>query len=85
MAAGRDPSTPVAIIENGSRPDQRVIAGSLGALGALAAEADIRGPAVIMVGEPARRALNLPMRAGEGHVEPDVRVPLAGSQAVSFG
>jgi uroporphyrin-III C-methyltransferase / precorrin-2 dehydrogenase / sirohydrochlorin ferrochelatase len=85
MAAGRDPATPVAIIENGSRPDQRVIAGSLGALGALAAEADIRGPAVIMVGEPARRARSQPALAGAGLVILPGGVTLAGSQAVSFG
>ena len=48
IAAGRAPATPVAIVENGSRPDERIITGTLGDLGGLVApiEPDRPGPAV---------------------------------------
>src|SRR5690606_36903322 len=48
---GLAPSTPVAIVENGTRPEQRVVAGSLAGLGALIRDNGIDGPAVIFVGE----------------------------------
>ena len=51
--SGRDGSTPVAIIENGSRPDQRIVKGVLADLGALIEEHAIKGPAVLAVGEVA--------------------------------
>ncbi|TWB20797.1 uroporphyrin-III C-methyltransferase/precorrin-2 dehydrogenase/sirohydrochlorin ferrochelatase [Nitrospirillum amazonense] len=49
IAAGKAPGTPVAVIENGTRPDQTLIVGSLDRLGALAA--GLTGPALILVGE----------------------------------
>jgi uroporphyrin-III C-methyltransferase/precorrin-2 dehydrogenase/sirohydrochlorin ferrochelatase len=48
---GRAASTPVAIIENGSRPDQRVTLATLGALEDLALRGDILSPALLVVGE----------------------------------
>ena len=48
---GLAPSTPVAVVENGTRPEQRVVAGSLAGLGALIRDNGIDGPAVIFVGE----------------------------------
>lgn len=53
MAAGRAPETPVAIIENGTRPDQRVVRATLGSLARTMAEAAIRNPALLVVGEVA--------------------------------
>ena len=53
---GRDAMTPVAIIENGSRPDQRVTLATLDALEDLAACGDIQSPALLVVGEVAALA-----------------------------
>ena len=64
IEAGRDPHTPVAIVENGSRPDERVINGSLADLGALVARAELTGPALLFVGECAAfSAAQLDVRA----------------------
>lgn len=51
IAAGRDAVTPVAVIENGTRPAQRVVTGTLGELGALVRTHAIRNPALLVVGE----------------------------------
>jgi uroporphyrin-III C-methyltransferase/precorrin-2 dehydrogenase/sirohydrochlorin ferrochelatase len=56
LDAGTDPTTPVAIIENGTRPDQRVSTGRLADLARLAAPHASRsdaGPSLIIVGEVA--------------------------------
>lgn len=53
MEAGRDPSTPVACIENGTTSDQRTITGMLSNIGELAAHAKLRAPAVIVIGDVA--------------------------------
>lgn len=53
MAAGRAGSTPVAVVENGSRPDERVLTGRLDGLGALVRGANLNGPALLFVGETA--------------------------------
>jgi uroporphyrin-III C-methyltransferase / precorrin-2 dehydrogenase / sirohydrochlorin ferrochelatase len=64
MAAGRLGSTPVAIVENGSRPDERVLTGRLDGLGALVRGADLSGPALLFVGETAAfSAAQLDVRA----------------------
>jgi uroporphyrin-III C-methyltransferase/precorrin-2 dehydrogenase/sirohydrochlorin ferrochelatase len=56
LAAGTAPNTPVAIVENGTRPDQRVSVGRLADLARLAlphvAQSDA-GPSLIIVGEVA--------------------------------
>lgn len=51
---GLPAGTPVAIIEKGSLPSQRVIAGRLGDLGVTIAERGVAGPAVLVIGEVAR-------------------------------
>ncbi len=51
IAAGRSPATPVAVVENGNRPDERVLTGRLDGLGALAK--GLSGPALLFVGETA--------------------------------
>jgi uroporphyrin-III C-methyltransferase/precorrin-2 dehydrogenase/sirohydrochlorin ferrochelatase len=53
---GRDAMTPVAIIENGSRPDQRVTLATLDAIEDLAACGGIQSPALLVVGEVAALA-----------------------------
>jgi uroporphyrin-III C-methyltransferase/precorrin-2 dehydrogenase/sirohydrochlorin ferrochelatase len=60
LDAGTAPQTPVAIVENGTRPDQRVSTGRLADLARLAAghvpPRGDAGPSLIIVGEVAARA-----------------------------
>lgn len=56
LADGLPAETPVAVIENGTRPDQRVSAGALGDLPAIAARHRGGGPALLVVGEVVREA-----------------------------
>jgi uroporphyrin-III C-methyltransferase len=49
VAAGREPATPIALVENATRGDARVVLGRLDALGTLAAALG-SGPALIVIG-----------------------------------
>ena len=51
IAAGRDPSTPIAVVENGTRANEIAAFGSLGEVADLIASAGINGPALLIVGE----------------------------------
>jgi uroporphyrin-III C-methyltransferase/precorrin-2 dehydrogenase/sirohydrochlorin ferrochelatase len=53
IAHGRSAGTPVAIVENGSRIDQRVTLAQLHELAAIAELGDVRSPALLIVGEVA--------------------------------
>ena len=59
VAHGREPSTPVAFVENGSRPTQRVLVGTLASAVDLAAEHRLESPALLIVGEVAALARTL--------------------------
>jgi uroporphyrin-III C-methyltransferase / precorrin-2 dehydrogenase / sirohydrochlorin ferrochelatase len=59
LAHGRSPDTPFALVENGSRPDQRVIVGTLADLPELSRLHAVRSPALLMVGEVAGLAKRL--------------------------
>ena len=48
---GRDPGTPVAIIERGTLPRQRCLQGSLGEIATIAEKEKLQPPAIIVVGE----------------------------------
>ncbi|MDZ4734908.1 MAG: uroporphyrinogen-III C-methyltransferase [Rhodospirillaceae bacterium] len=50
---GLDGATPIAIVENGTRKNERVLTGHLAGLGALVDESDITGPAVLVIGRVA--------------------------------
>lgn len=50
---GRDPQTPVAIIQQGTTEQQRVVSGILQSIAVQAAAANVCAPAVIVVGEVA--------------------------------
>ena len=54
VAAGREASTPVALIQRASYPDQRTFYSSLGELSERAAAAGARAPATLVVGEVVR-------------------------------
>ena len=47
---GADPATPAAVVENGTRAGQRVITGTLESLAVRTAEAEIKSPALIIIG-----------------------------------
>ena len=51
IEAGRAPQTPVAIIENGTRPNALAVYGRLDQLAQLVDEHDILGPALLIIGE----------------------------------
>ncbi|WP_432573302.1 uroporphyrinogen-III C-methyltransferase [Kineococcus sp. SYSU DK005] len=51
VAAGRDPGTPVAVVEDGWSPRQRTTTAPLGEIAAVARAAGVRPPAVVVVGE----------------------------------
>ena len=53
MRHGRMPDTPVLIIENGTRPDERHVPASLGTLEAAIALRPPQGPALLIIGEVA--------------------------------
>jgi len=51
VAEGRAPHTPAAVVQEGSTSAQRVLRSTLGEVAAAAAEAGIRPPAVVVVGD----------------------------------
>lgn len=51
MADGLAPETPLAVIENASRPNMRVLRGPLAGLSALVAREKIKSPALIVIGQ----------------------------------
>ena len=56
LAAGRAPSTPFALVENGSRPEQRVVTGTLADLADTARAHGVASPALLVLGEVAALA-----------------------------
>jgi uroporphyrin-III C-methyltransferase/precorrin-2 dehydrogenase/sirohydrochlorin ferrochelatase len=65
---GRPADTPVAVIERGTMPGQRVLRGTLGQLPMLAAAHRVEAPALLIVGEVARRGASRPAIADAGRV-----------------
>lgn len=53
VAGGMNPKKPVAIIERGLRPDQRVTSGALEEIAEIARDAGVKPPAVVVIGEVA--------------------------------
>ncbi len=60
LAAGRPASCPVAIIERGFTPDQRVTFGTLGDIAERAAAVGVENPAVVVVGDVVRLSPHFP-------------------------
>jgi uroporphyrin-III C-methyltransferase/precorrin-2 dehydrogenase/sirohydrochlorin ferrochelatase len=56
IAAGRDAATPVAVIENGTRPNEVRAFGALGDIADLIQSRGISGPALLIIGEVAALA-----------------------------
>jgi uroporphyrinogen III methyltransferase / synthase len=51
LEAGRDPETPVAIVERAGSPTQRTTTGTLASIVEKATDAGVRAPAIIVIGE----------------------------------
>jgi len=73
IAAGRPEHTPVAIIENGTHGDQRVIVATLAELDDIGSRESIRSPALVVVGTVAALARDL---AWFGSPPVDATLPL---------
>jgi len=56
IEAGLAPATPVAILENGTRPNEKIRRGQLQSLHAMVIEGQIKGPALIVIGTVAALA-----------------------------
>jgi uroporphyrin-III C-methyltransferase/precorrin-2 dehydrogenase/sirohydrochlorin ferrochelatase len=56
IEAGRDPATPVAVVENGALANERTVTGDLAGLASLIEAHGIVGPAILYIGEVARFA-----------------------------
>ena len=56
MMHGADPSTPVTLVENASRADQRIVPTTLSRLYADLSEAELNGPAITLYGLASRAA-----------------------------
>lgn len=74
ISHGRSATTPFALVENGSRPEQRVVTGHLADLASIARSHDVHAPALLIVGEVA--ALARPLHWFGTHLEGH-RQPLA--------
>jgi len=59
IAHGKPPTTPFALVENGSRPEQRVVVGTLDDLPDTARLHAVKSPALLIVGEVATLAQKL--------------------------
>lgn len=74
IAHGRSPATPFALVENGSRPDQRVVLGTLADLPERATAEEVRSPALLILGEVA--ALAKPLHwFGAAPLSPEPTIP----------
>jgi uroporphyrin-III C-methyltransferase/precorrin-2 dehydrogenase/sirohydrochlorin ferrochelatase len=76
IAHGRGADTPLAIVENGTTPRQRVVRGSLGQLALLAEAHRIESPAMLIIGEVARFEATRPAARQPGYE------PYAGDYAI---
>lgn len=92
LGAGTSPATPVVIVENGTRPQERIIAATLGELAAAVEAERIKGPAIIFVGldwdaASLSRPLHVkqfqspPRMPGRAPAVPDPHLALAGGDA----
>ena len=59
MAEGTQGSTPVAVVENGTRANERRFYGTLETLPALVAENSVKSPALLIIGDVVRNAADL--------------------------
>ena len=80
VEGGRPAETPVAIVEDGYGPRQRTTVATLGTVARVAAEAGVRNPAVVVVGDVVTLAPDWVGEVAGGHAlwSADARTPSAG-------
>lgn len=72
IEAGRAAETSVAVIEKATRPDQRVVEGTLADIEARVRAAGLEPPALVIVGEVVGRRVKSPESGAEPRAETDV-------------
>jgi uroporphyrin-III C-methyltransferase/precorrin-2 dehydrogenase/sirohydrochlorin ferrochelatase len=83
IAHGRAPSTPFALIENGSRANQRVVLGTLSDLPERAVAENVRSPALLILGEVAALSTHLHW-FGAAPISPRETLPSPAPTAAEF-
>lgn len=78
---GAAPSLPVALIENGTRPNQRVLSATLDTIAEKAVQAGVKGPAILIIGSVVRLREKLDWYVPEAQA-PDTK-PTATQQPVT--
>ena len=78
VAHGADPRMPAAIIDNGTRPNQRVVTGTIETLAEQTTMARLHGPAIIIIGTV------VTLRAKLVHSQSDGAAPVATSPQISI-
>jgi len=66
IAKGAPPSLPVALIDNGTRPNQQVLTTTLDTIAEKTAKAGIKGPAILIIGSVVRLSERLGWFVPEG-------------------
>lgn len=84
IAAGRAPSTPIAIIENGTRKNEIRVFGALAELSALIEEEGITGPALLIIGEVAGLPLSQGLLPGLSVTVPSSFLPAASTSSIIY-
>ncbi|WP_374589377.1 uroporphyrinogen-III C-methyltransferase [Novosphingobium sp.] len=63
MADGLAPDVPVAVVENATRPEMRILRSPLAGLGQLVSRHKVKSPALIVIGEVAAQPADAPLAA----------------------
>jgi uroporphyrin-III C-methyltransferase/precorrin-2 dehydrogenase/sirohydrochlorin ferrochelatase len=80
VAHGGDPKLPAAIVDNGTRPNQRVVTGTAETIAEAAGKANLHGPAIVILGTVVSLRGKL---APEGGAEPHAGGAFASEAAIS--
>ncbi len=63
VAEGRPPHTPAAVVSRATLPDERSVRGTLATLAAIAQEANLEAPALVIIGDVVRHAVESPLES----------------------